>query len=359
MSKPSSGKIRVAVIYGGRSSEHAVSCVSAGAVISHLDAEKYEVIPVGITVDGAWVVGESDSSVLRIIDRQMPEVEHREEIRPSLDPAHRGEFHFSDGSLYAAADVIFPVLHGRFGEDGTIQGMFALSDVPVVGPGVLASAAGMDKEFSKKLMVAEGLPVGKEVILRGRRELSDAEMALLGLPVFVKPARGGSSIGISRVTDWGNLAEAVDLARIHDEKVIVESEIVGMEVECGVLQYPDGKIVASVPALLEGTGAGEGGFYDFDTKYLDNVVEAEIPASLDAATTELIQSLAIETFQALACEGLARVDFFVTSTGPVLNEINTMPGFTPISMYPQVFAATGVEYEDLLDILVQQALHRA
>lgn len=326
--------------------------------MAHLDPEHYEVIPVGITVDGAWVVGESNPQNLRLIDRVMPEVKPREEIRPSLDPAHRGEFHFADGSLYATADVIFPVLHGRFGEDGTIQGMFALSDIPVVGPGVLASAAGMDKEFSKKLMAAEGLPIGREVILRDRATLTGAEKNLLGLPVFVKPARGGSSIGISKVSTWDDLHAAVELARLHDQKVIVESEIVGPEVECGVLQYPDGRIIASVPAMLRGTEDGEGGFYDFDTKYLDNVVTAEIPAPLDEATIELVQSLAVETFQALACEGLARVDFFVTSTGPVLNEINTMPGFTPISMYPQMFAASGVEYEELLHVLVQQALHR-
>lgn len=335
-----------------------MSCVSAGAIMEHLDPEKYEVIPVGITVDGAWVVGEHNPQNLRLIDRVMPEVKPREEIRPSLDPAHRGEFHFADGSIYATADVIFPVLHGRFGEDGTIQGMFALSDIPVVGPGVLASAAGMDKEFSKKLMAAEGLPIGREVILRDRATLTGAEKNLLGLPVFVKPARGGSSIGISKVSTWDDLHAAVELARLHDQKVIVESEIVGPEVECGVLQYPDGRIIASVPAMLRGTEDGEGGFYDFDTKYLDNVVTAEIPAPLDEATIELIQSLAVETFQALACEGLARVDFFVTSTGPVLNEINTMPGFTPISMYPQMFAASGVEYEELLHVLVQQALHR-
>lgn len=358
MSNSNSAKVRVAVVYGGRSSEHSVSCVSAGAIMAHLDPEKYEVIPVGITVEGAWVVGEDDPQRLRLIDRVMPEVERREEIRPSLDPAQRGQFHFADGSLYATADVIFPVLHGRFGEDGTIQGMFALSDIPVVGPGVLASAAGMDKEFSKKLMAAEGLPIGREVILRDRAELSEAEKKLLGLPVFVKPARGGSSIGISKVTVWEDLAAAIALAREHDEKVIVESEILGPEVECGVLQYPDGRIVASAPAMLRGTEEGDGGFYDFDTKYLDDVVTAEIPAPLEDSMIELIQSLAVETFQALACEGLARVDFFVTTNGPVLNEINTMPGFTPISMYPQMWAATGVDYPTLLDTLVRTALAR-
>ena len=352
-------RIRVAVIYGGRSSEHSVSCVSAGAIMSHLDPERYEVIPVGITLEGVWTVGESDTEKLKTVDRIMPKVELKDEIYISLTPAQRGEFRYvRDGSLFATVDVVFPVLHGRFGEDGTIQGMFELSGVPYVGAGVLASSCAMDKEYTKKLMAAEGLPVGREVILRGRESLSETEQAMLGLPVYVKPARGGSSIGISRVSSWADLPAAIALAKAHDEKVIVEAEIVGVEVECGVLQYPDGRVVASVPAQLVGTNAGEEGFYGFDTKYLDDVVTAEIPAPLSPEVTELIQSLSIETFHALACDGLARVDFFVTAEGPVINEINTLPGFTPISMYPQVFAATGVGYEDLLDVLVQRAIAR-
>ncbi|WP_276201895.1 D-alanine--D-alanine ligase family protein [Corynebacterium freiburgense] len=352
-------RIRVAVIYGGRSSEHTVSCVSAGAVMGHIDPQKYEVIPVGITLDGVWTVGESNVEKLQIANRVMPKVELKEELHLSVTPERQGELRYvKDGSLYAKVDVVFPVLHGRFGEDGTIQGMFELSGVPYVGAGVLASACGVDKEFAKKLMAAEGLPVGREVVLRGRTDLTDSEKAMLGLPVFVKPARGGSSIGISRVTSWDDLPAAISLATKHDEKVIIEAEIVGVEVECGVLQYPDGRVVASVPAQLVGTDSGDEGFYGFDTKYLDDVVSAQIPAPLDQATTELIQSLAIETFHALSCDGLARVDFFVTSDGPVLNEINTLPGFTPISMYPKVFAASGVPYEELLSILIERALAR-
>nr|WP_199319951.1 D-alanine--D-alanine ligase family protein [Corynebacterium diphtheriae] len=351
-------RIKVAIIYGGRSSEHSVSCVSAGAIMAHLDPQRYEVFPVGITHDGVWTVGESDPSRLKTVDRVMPEVQFTREVSLSVNPNTAGELRFEDGSLYAKVDVVFPVLHGRFGEDGTIQGLFELSGVPYVGTGVLSSACGMDKEFTKKLMAAEGLPVGKEVILRGSETLTEEHKRELGVPVFVKPARGGSSIGISRVADWSEWDAALSLAREHDSKVIVEAEIVGVEVECGVLERIDGSLVASVPAQLQDTDEGEEGFYGFDTKYLDDVVTAHIPAPFDAETTALIQELSLKAFTALSCRGLARVDFFVTDHGPVLNEINTMPGFTPISMYPQVFEATGIGYAQLLDNLIEQALHK-
>lgn len=349
-------RVKVAVIYGGRSSEHQVSCVSAGAIMSHLDTGRYEIYPIGITQDGTWTVGESDTEKLKMVDDKLPTVQLIREVSLSVDPQRQGEFRFSDGALHVQVDVIFPVLHGPYGEDGTIQGLFELSGVPYVGTGVLSSACAMDKEYTKKLLAAEGLPVGKEVILRGEETLTDADRALLGLPVYVKPARGGSSIGINRVTRWEDFDVAVKEARLYDAKVIVESEILGDEVECGVLEYPDGSIVASVPAQLVNTSVGDEGFYSFKAKYIAGNVTAAIPAPLDDATTSLIQSLAREAFQALQCTGLARVDFFVTSAGPVLNEVNTMPGFTPISMYPQVFAASGVEYSDLLDTLIRTAL---
>lgn len=355
-SQPTKNRIKVAVIYGGRSSEHSVSCVSAGAIMAHLDPAVYEVFPIGITHDGTWTVGEEDLDKLKTKDRVMPEVELKQEVSLSIDPKTKGQFRYSDGTIYATVDVIFPVLHGLYGEDGTIQGMLELSGTPYVGSGVLSSACGMDKEYTKKLLAAEGLPVGKEVILRGEEELTQADKNMLGLPVFVKPARGGSSIGISRVASWEDFDAAVAEAHKYDTKVIVEAEIVGAEVECGVLERPDGTLVTSVPAQLVDTNSGDEGFYGFDTKYLDDVVTALIPAPLDEATTALIQSLALEAFKALNCVSLARVDFFVTAAGPVLNEINTMPGFTPISMYPQVFAATGISYEELLDTLIQRAL---
>ena len=348
--------IKIAIIYGGRSSEHSVSCISAGAIMSHLDPEKYELYPIGITQQGTWTVGESDPEKLRSTNGIMPTVTLTKEVSLAADPARRGQFRFADGSEHVTVDVIFPVLHGLYGEDGTIQGLFELSGVPYVGTGVLSSACGMDKEYTKKLLAAEGLPVGKEVILRGEETLTQADCQLLGLPVYVKPARGGSSIGISRVTWWEDMDAALREARQYDTKVIVESEIIGDEVECGVLEYPDGTVVASVPAQLVNTSVGHEGFYGFDAKYVDGDVSAMIPAPLDDAATRLIQSLAREAFQALQCSGLARVDFFVTQAGPVLNEVNTMPGFTPISMYPQVFAASGVPYAELLDTLIAQAL---
>ena len=348
--------IKIAIIYGGRSSEHSVSCISAGAIMSHLDPEKYELYPIGITQQGTWTVGESDPEKLRSTNGAMPTVTLTKEVSLAADPVRRGQFRFADGSEHVTVDVIFPVLHGLYGEDGTIQGLFELSGVPYVGTGVLSSACGMDKEYTKKLLAAEGLPVGKEVILRGEETLTQADCQLLGLPVYVKPARGGSSIGISRVTRWEDMDAALREARQYDTKVIVESEIIGDEVECGVLEYPDGTVVASVPAQLVNTSVGHEGFYGFDAKYVDGDVSAMIPAPLDDAATRLIQSLAREAFQALQCSGLARVDFFVTQAGPVLNEVNTMPGFTPISMYPQVFAASGVLYAELLDTLIAQAL---
>ena len=348
--------IKIAIIYGGRSSEHSVSCISAGAIMSHLDPEKYELYPIGITQQGTWTVGESDPEKLRSTNGVMPTVALTKEVSLAADPARRGQFRFADGSEHVTVDVIFPVLHGLYGEDGTIQGLFELSGVPYVGTGVLSSACGMDKEYTKKLLAVEGLPVGKEVILRGEETLTQADCQLLGLPVYVKPARGGSSIGISRVTRWEDMDAALREARQYDTKVIVESEIIGDEVECGVLEYLDGTVVASVPAQLVNTSVGHEGFYGFDAKYVDGDVSAMIPAPLDDAATRLIQSLAREAFQALQCSGLARVDFFVTQAGPVLNEVNTMPGFTPISMYPQVFAASGVPYAELLDTLIAQAL---
>ena len=324
--------------------------------MSHLDPEKYELYPIGITQQGTWTVGESDPEKLRSTNGAMPTVTLTKEVSLAADPARRGQFRFADGSEHVTVDVIFPVLHGLYGEDGTIQGLFELSGVPYVGTGVLSSACGMDKEYTKKLLAAEGLPVGKEVILRGEETLTQADCQLLGLPVYVKPARGGSSIGISRVTRWEDMDAALREARQYDTKVIVESEIIGDEVECGVLEYPDGTVIASVPAQLVNTSVGHEGFYGVDAKFVDGDVSAMIPAPLDDAATRLIQSLAREAFQALQCSGLARVDFFVTQAGPVLNEVNTMPGFTPISMYPQVFAASGVPYAELLDTLIAQAL---
>ncbi|MDO4908872.1 MAG: D-alanine--D-alanine ligase family protein [Corynebacterium sp.] len=354
-------KIRVAVLYGGRSTEHSVSCVSAGAIMSHLDPQRFEIIPVGITTDGVWTVGTTDTDSLRIQDRTLPSVtltDPKDELFLSVNPLRKGEIRRIDGSLYATADVIFPVLHGKFGEDGTIQGLFELSGVPYVGTGVLSSAAAMDKEYTRHMLHEAGLPIGKGITVTadGRRSITEADKEYLGLPVFVKPARGGSSIGVSKVSSWDKLQEALDLAFANDSKAIIEAENRGVEVECGVLEYADGRVVAVPPAQLQGTESGDEGFYGFDTKYLDNVVAALIPAPLDEKTLQEVQDISIKAFHAIDGMGLSRVDFFITENGPVINEINTMPGFTPISMYPQVFAAAGVSYDTLLSILIDQAL---
>lgn len=351
-------KTRVAVIYGGKSTEHSVSCVTAGAIMNNLDPQRYEIVPIAITREGTWTIGVTEG--LEIKDGKLPEVEEADELTVSLNPQGAGQIHnVTRGTLHAEVDVAFPALHGVNGEDGTIQGVFEMAGIPYVGPGVMASAVGMDKEFMRKLMAAEGLPVTRDVILRGRTELTEEEKDFLGLPVFVKPARGGSSIGVSKVSSWDELDAAIAEAAKSDDKVIVEAELIGAEVEVGVLEYPDGKLVASVPAKLNGTEDSEEGFYGFDTKYLDNTVTATIPAPFDDDTIRSIQDLAIETFKSLNCEGLSRIDFFVTDNGPMINEINTLPGFTPISMYPQVFLASGVSYPELLDTLLATALAKS
>lgn len=359
-------RTKVAVIFGGRSNEHAVSCVSAGSVLAHLDPERYEVVPVGITTAGAWVLGPSDLSELTFRGRELPSVaKDATAIALSLDPALHGSLVSQEivdaGSVLATVDVVFPVLHGPYGEDGTIQGLLELAGVPYVGPGVLASAAGMDKEFTKKLLAAEGLPVGRQVVLRrGTEDVTPEQKDFLGLPAFVKPARGGSSIGISRITTWDQLPGAVKRARDHDPKVIVEGAIHGREVECGVLEFPDGTVRASVVAEIRmpNAPAEDHSFYDFDSKYLDDVCEFDVPAVLDPETSEAVRRIAVDSFRALDCQGLARVDLFVTEDGPIINEINTMPGFTSISMFPKMWDAAGVDYPTLLDTLVQTALAR-
>ena len=356
----SADRISVAVIYGGASPEHSVSCVSAGAIMDHLDEDRFRVVPIGITKDGVWTVGTRETDTLRTKGRTMPEVIPGEEVALSTSPSRRGEFRFVTGDrageVFDTVDVIFPVLHGPHGEDGTIQGLFELSGIAYVGPGVLASAAGMDKERTKNLLQAAGLPIGKQVVLHVGESLSDEDKETLGLPVFVKPARGGSSIGISRVDDWANLDAAVELAREHDWKVIVEAGVDGAEVEIGVLQRADGSLQVSVPSLLRGTEDSDEGFYGFETKYLDDVVSAQIPAELPADVLKALDTDARRAFRALGSDGLTRVDFFVTDNGPIINEVNTMPGFTPISMYPQMFAASGVAYEELLSALIERAL---
>ena len=358
--------MRVAVVFGGRSNEHAISCVSGGSILRNLDPQRFEVIPIGITPAGSWVLTDTDPDALAITDRKLPEVteESGTELALPADPRRRGQLVAlapDAGDVLASVDVVFPVLHGPYGEDGTIQGLLELAGVPYVGAGVLASATGMDKEFTKKLLAAEGLPVGPYAVLRpSRAALGPEECQRLGLPVFVKPARGGSSIGVTRVASWDQLPVAVATARRHDPKVIVEAAISGRELECGVLEMPDGAVEASTVGEIRvaGVRGREDAFYDFATKYLDDAAELDVPAKIDDEIADAVRRLAIRAFSAIDCQGLARVDFFLTDDGPIINEINTMPGFTTISMYPRMWAASGVDYPTLLATMVDTALAR-
>ena len=364
------GKVRVAVVFGGRSAEHSISCVSAGSVMAALDPERYEVVPVGIATDGRWVLADPDQR-LAITDGKLPEVVGGTAVSLVGDPAGRGlavlEPSAAVGPALTEVDVVFPVLHGAYGEDGTIQGLLEMAGLPYVGSGVFASAASMDKEFTKKLLSAAGLPQGEHVVLRDAAGAVSADPALLddaarerlGLPVFVKPARAGSSIGITRVTDWAQFPAAVAEAAAVDPKVLVEAAVPGREIECGVLAGPDGRPEASLPAeirLRPGVN-----WYDFAAKYLDDAADFDIPAALSPGQTEAVQEAARRAYLALDCRGLARVDFFL-GTAPdgsdrlVINEVNTMPGFTPISMFARMWAATGVDFAALVDRLVTGAL---
>jgi D-alanine-D-alanine ligase len=362
-----SGKPRVAVVFGGRSTEHAISCVTASSVLAVLDREKYDVVPIGITREGRWVLAPDDPEKLAIHGGELPEVSaSAQAVVLASDPTRRALVtHEPDAApqLLRGVDVVLPLLHGPYGEDGTIQGLLEMAGVPYVGAGVFASAAAMDKQYMKLVLTGSGLPDIPHVVVTARQWEQDRaavreSVASLGFPVFVKPARGGSSIGISKVHEIKELDDAIELARRADPKVIVEAMIEGREVEVGVLESLDGgEPDVSVPAEIVVRGERE--FYDFDAKYLDDATRIDVPADLPADVVARIRQLAAWAFEALSCEGLARVDFFVTHQGDVLvNEVNTMPGFTPTSVFPRVWAASGISYADLVDRLVQTALRR-
>jgi D-alanine-D-alanine ligase len=334
-------RLRVAVLFGGRSSEHAISCVSAGSVLAALDRDRYDVLPIGITPDGRWVLAADDPARLAIRNRDLPAVDPTgTALALPGDPTAKGLVVLEPGDVptdLGAVDVVFPLLHGPYGEDGTVQGLLELAGVPYVGSGVFASAACMDKAHMKRLFAGAGLPSPRCAVVRAGQPVP-ASVRELGLPVFVKPARAGSSIGIARIDDWADLDAALAAAHRHDPKALVEEAVVGREIECGVLAGLDGEPEASVPAEVRVTGGQP--FYDFEAKYLDDATEFDIPPDLDADTIERVRALAVEAFKALDCEGLARVDFFVCDDGRVLvNEVNTMPGFTPASMFPRMHSA--------------------
>jgi D-alanine-D-alanine ligase len=367
-----SRKPRVAIIFGGRSSEHAISVSTAGSVLRAIDREAYEVLPIGIATDGRWALTADEPARMAITDGKLPSVDQIAEstegqVSLPATPTSHGEIYFTEpGSVPKAlgeVDVVLPLLHGPWGEDGTLQGLLELSGVPFVGSGVLSSAVGMDKEYTKRVLASFGLPVGPYTVVRPRewadeanRPAVRARIAELGFPVFVKPARAGSSMGITKVSHPEDLDAAMDEARRHDPKLIIEAGLVGRELECGVLEFEDGPR-ASLPAevvVAEGVD-----FYDFEAKYIASS-DVQIPAALTEDETARLRALAVEVFEALSCEGLARVDVFLLEDGSyVVNEINTMPGFTPISAYPRMWEATGVPYPELIDRLVRAALSRS
>lgn len=356
-------KTRVAVVFGGRSPEHAISCVSAGSLLSALDPDEFEVVPVGITRAGQWVLADGDPDRLSIRGgAPLPEITADSGTAVAL-PADPGRglvtLDATEGvRALGEVDVVFPLLHGAYGEDGTIQGLFEMAGVPYVGAGVFASAAGMDKEFAKKLATAAGIPSGPYVVLRAGESLEAADAERLGLPAFVKPARAGSSYGITRVSDWAELDAAVARAREIDTKVLVEGAVVGREIECGVLEGEYGG-PPEASELAEVRVVSGHSFYDFEAKYLDDSCEFDIPAQLPPATTARVRDYAASVFSSLDCTGLARVDFFVTPELDVyFNEINTMPGFTPTSMFPRMWAETGLPYPKLAARLIRTALRR-
>ncbi|MEU7830905.1 MULTISPECIES: D-alanine--D-alanine ligase family protein [unclassified Nonomuraea] len=360
MSKP-----RVAVVFGGRNSEHAVSLMGAGSVLEAIDRSKYEVIPIGIAQDGRWVLAASDQR-FAIEAGELPAVDTTGAAL-ALPSGSASLVAYDPGSIpveLGSVDVVFPVMHGPFAEDGTIQGLLEMAGVRYVGSGVLASAVGMDKAHMKTVMAAAGLPIGRHVVVRERdwrlyreRVLKEAEE--LGWPVFVKPARAGSSQGISKAHDRASLERAVEVAREHDPKVLIEAAIEGREIECAVLEsLGDEPAIASTPGEVKVQGGQE--FFDFEAKYYPDQMSLTVPADLPEAVAEELREMAVRAFEALDCEGLSRVDFFYTPEGKLIfNEINTMPGFTSLSVAPQLWAASGLSYPALVDRLIQLALHRS
>lgn len=356
-------KLKVVLMFGGKSSEHSISCATAAGVLGAIDRTKYEVIPVGITKQGVFVPAEDNAERWALRKGDLAVVEDEgSRIEFAMDGSRQVYRVGIDGSKSSlgSVDIVFPVLHGPFGEDGTIQGYLELAGIPYVGNGVLASAAGMDKEFTKAIFQDAGVPVTPHVVVRKANWMRDPESSLeavraLGLPVFVKPARAGSSVGVSKVKDWNDFADAVALAFEHDNKLVVEHGLVGREVECAVLSGRDGaRPRVSVAGEIVVTGRD---FYDFEAKYLDeDSVDLIIPADLTEDQLFEMQMIARQAFESLGCQGLGRVDFFLTADGFFVNEINTMPGFTPLSMFPSLWQESGIAYPDLIDELIELGL---
>lgn len=375
-------KKRIVVMYGGKADEHSISCISAASALRALDMDKFEAIPVGITKDGKWIVN-GENPLGWSLDEGLPTVEKTPGAKDVVLEVALGQDGFfareDDGTMtpFGHVDAVFPVLHGPYGEDGTIQGLFEMMGVPYVGCGVLASAACMDKHYTKVLLAAAGIPVAPGITLDARsfdkasefKTDADAIMAQvseagLQYPLFVKPSRAGSSFGVTKVEHEGDAAElaaAVYEASRHDWRILVEQGIDAREIECAVLCPKAGEAPqASWPGeiVLDKRAEGDDQFYDFDSKYMDAAAShVEVPANLPEETLNLVRETAKKAFVAVDGAGLSRVDTFVTKDGKVMvNEINTMPGFTSISMYPKAWEATGVRYTDLITKLIEGVL---
>ncbi|MDN5963120.1 MAG: D-alanine--D-alanine ligase [Actinomyces sp.] len=369
-------RARVLIVFGGRSGEHEVSCATAAGILRAIDRTKWDVLPIGITKDGEWVRVPADPSRFELRDGRGQSVEAGDTRVTLTEGGARvlevSYDHAADGTLGSATDVedlgrvdvVLPLLHGPYGEDGTIQGLFEMAGVRYVGCGVAASANAMDKHLTKTILKEAGIEVGRWELLTSSQWEDDPQecrdrIAALGYPVFVKPCRAGSSIGISRVDTPAELDIAVKEAHNHDPRVIVEAAVQGREIECGVLQGFGGASPRTAP--LGEIVLAEGAFYDYDSKYIDTeAVGLVCPADLPQEDAARLQHTAARTFEALECEGLARVDFFyVPDTHEVMvNEVNTMPGFTPYSMFPLMWAHAGTAYPDLVDELLEGALER-
>jgi D-alanine-D-alanine ligase len=359
--------VTVALLFGGRSSEHSISCATAAGVLAAIDRDRYRVIPIGITHDGAFTLQPDDAARFALNAEKLPEVDDNGTRVLWPDSAASRELTVieADGSRSSLGeiDIVFPILHGPWGEDGTLQGMLELVGLPYVGSGVLASALGMDKHFTKTVLQQAGIPVAPWVTVtaydwRTNPDTVGSSAERLGLPAFVKPARAGSSVGVTKITEWSDLGEAIETALREDDRVLIESMVTGREVEIAVLGGRPGQPSrASVAGEIVLSGRD---FYDFAAKYLDAPgVDLVCPAELSEAELAQMQELGIRAFDAIGGEGLARVDFFLTADGFVVNEINTMPGFTPISMFPRCWQESGLGYPALIDELIQVALARA
>ena len=342
---------RVAIICGGRSSEHEISCISAAGVLSAIDRQKYQPILIGISKNGRWFLL-PDNYALALTDGVLPSIPE-EGISVSLSADG-----FNSEGKNLDIDIVFPLLHGPYGEDGTIQGLLEIADIPYVGSGVLASAVAMDKSFAKPIFASHGIKVAAGFVVRQSQWLSRSaeiqkEADQLGYPVFVKPARGGSSRGTTKVKSSADFAGALNEAYKFDTKALVEQEIRGAEIECAVLEI-DGEPKASLVGQIKIDSKYE--FYDFEAKYLDGATTIELPAPIDYKISDEIREKAVEAFISLGCSGLARVDFFLTPNDEVIiNELNTMPGFTATSVFPKMWAATGVTYTDVISHLMKSA----